>query len=505
VNVLPTVLPWLTTVSTIPAIGFGIEILRKSRNFQRRVSRLFQVAKESIEQEKQKLAADKDKKIQSEIDRQNSEQQRKIEKLKDQIQRQKQRIGLTGKYKSLLDFVNTRLDDNSYQKLLGLMHQIQDDLADLSDHLTYKPEKINNPDKLEVLKVHFPRGPARIVLYIDDLDRCPPDKVVEVLEAVQLLLNTEIFIIVLAIDDRYIGRALEQVYEGVLKRGATPSGIDYLEKIIQIPYRMRPINKDMTEKFLRSLIDIEDKPQEDQPQKEKITIWEDNSEKGNMELSTYSDKISEPINEENYNKENDSEKTPSSENQTSLVDFQKVTSQKFTSEEVQWISECCKCVDLNPRTTKRLINICKILKNIWTPGPNDRIWKEEPEEKYKRTLIAFLALAGRYPQEMRKLLEEIYLEFEETNINTVKIIKYKWLNRLQNLDPLMDTHNQREWKKFKNDLNKMPPQEFVFDKRTFNLAVSFCFVGDLGYDPDDTYNREYKFEDPQKQYGFKRI
>jgi hypothetical protein len=51
----------------------------------------------------------------------------------------------------------------------------------------------------------------------------------------------------------------------------------------------------------------------------------------------------------------------------------------------------------------------------------------------------------------------------------------------------------------------MPPQEFVFDKRTFNLAVSFCFVGDLGYDPDDTYNREYKFEDPQKQYGFKRI
>ena len=50
------------------------------------------------------------------------------------------------------------------------------------------------------------------------------------------------------------------------------------------------------------MIDIEDKPQEDKPQKEKITIWEDNSEKGNMELSTYSDKISEPINEENYNK-----------------------------------------------------------------------------------------------------------------------------------------------------------------------------------------------------------
>jgi hypothetical protein len=34
------------------------------------------------------------------------------------------------------------------------------------------------------------------------------------------------------------------------------------------------------------------------------------------------------------------------------------------------------------------------------------------------------------------------------------------------------------------------------------LAVSFCFVGDIGYDPDDNYNREYRFEDRQKQYGF---
>jgi len=34
------------------------------------------------------------------------------------------------------------------------------------------------------------------------------------------------------------------------------------------------------------------------------------------------------------------------------------------------------------------------------------------------------------------------------------------------------------------------------------LAVSFCLVGDIGYDPDDNYNREYRFEDRQKQYGF---
>ncbi len=52
-------------------------------------------------------------------------------------------------------------------------------------------------------------------------------------------------------------------------------------------------------------------------------------------------------------------------------------------------------------------------------------------------------------------------------------------------------------------INKMLPKDkFVFEKRTLNLAISFCFFGDVGYDPDDMYNREYRFEDGKKIYGF---
>jgi len=492
VDILPGIVKIISVFSTVPAIVFGIEIFKKSRIFQAKISRLFRAAKESLEQEKQKLAAKKDQEIKDRI----SENQKQIETKKAQIERQKQRIGLTAQYKSLLDFVNNRLEDNSYQKLLGLMNQIQSDLADLSDRLTYKPGN-TNPEKLEVLKRHFPRGQARIVLYIDDLDRCPPDKVVQVLEAVQLLLNTDIFIIVLAIDDRYIGRALEQTYRGILKRGGTPSGVDYLEKIIQLPYRMRPISKDVTENYLKSLVDIEEKSSQD----ESIEISVNNEEKIEENYpparNSAIQSISEPRIKE-LNSEENNRKIQHSANTDPLVSFE-----RFTAEEFGWISECCQHVDLTPRTAKRLINICKIIKTIWTPLPNDKTWKQEPKKEYKETLIAFLALAGRYPKEMRKVLEEIYLEFEETDENTVIINKDKWLNRLQNLDVFMDRHNQREWKKFKNDFRKMPPETgFVFEKRTFNLAVSFCFVGDIGYDPDDNYNREYRFEDRQKQYGF---
>ncbi|MDP5016416.1 MAG: hypothetical protein NWQ43_03775, partial [Dolichospermum sp.] len=298
-------------------------------------------------------------------------------------------------------------------------------------------------------------------------------------------------------------------------------------KIIQLPYRMRPISKDVTATYLKSLVDIEEKSEKDarkdssivtqttEPTEIKVIeeLPEKSSPDENIEISVNNEekieenyppaktpdiqKVSEPRTKKD-NLEKNNQKILHSANLDPLVDFE-----KFTSEEFEWIKECCQHVDLTPRTAKRLINICKIIKIIWTPAPNDETWKQEPKKEYKQTLIAFLALAGRYPKEMRKLLEEIYLEFEETDEDTVTINKDKWLNHLQNLDVFMDRHNQREWKKFKNDFRKMPPEkEFVFEKRTFNLAVSFCFVGDIGYDPDDNYNREYRFEDRQKQYGF---
>ncbi|MEA5579536.1 P-loop NTPase fold protein, partial [Anabaena sp. UHCC 0451] len=582
VSVIPKFLPalleistalklWLTSVSAIPAISVSIEIFKKIQILQVKTVRFLQVARENVKEEKQKVIKTKDEKIKAQINQRKAEyeqnqvkeiyankeaakqeiaeKEQEIEKLQLQVERQKQRVGLTAQYKSLLDFVNNRLDDNSYQKLLGIMHQIQDDLKDLSEHLTYKSAN-TNPEKLKVLKEYFPRGPARIVLYIDDLDRCPPDRVVQVLEAVQLLLNTEIFIIVLAIDDRYIGRALEHIYRGVLKRGGTPSGVDYLEKIIQIPYRMRPISKDVTASYLKSLVDSEEEfktedsenfsmfqqttdvnpffqqttadiiplqqvsdessffqefsqqSYQDEIVEIPVDAYEQTEEDDNLSISIPTKSlptknigvkgISEPSKEEN------NRKIQHSANTDPLVSFE-----RFTAEEFQWISECCQHVDLTPRTAKRLINICKIIKIIWTPTSNDTTWKVEPSPECKQSLIAFLALAGRYPKEIRKILEEIYLEFEEKDADTVIIEKDEWLNRLQKLDIFMDRHNQREWKKFKNDFLKMSPhKEFVFETRTFNLAVSFCFVGDIGYDPDDMYNREYRFEDGKKDYGF---
>jgi hypothetical protein len=115
-------------------------------------------------------------------------------------------------------------------------------------------ESNKNPtDKEDKL---FPRI-DRIILYIDDLDRCPEKNVVEVLQAVHLLLAFPLFIVVVGVDPRWLLRSLER-HSAVFSAGAEQNGnngeldedplwqstpMNYLEKIFQIPFTLRPINR----------------------------------------------------------------------------------------------------------------------------------------------------------------------------------------------------------------------------------------------------------------------
>lgn len=90
-------------------------------------------------------------------------------------------------------------------------------------------------------------GIDRVILYIDDLDRCPAAQVVEVLEAVHLLLGFDIFVVVVSVDPRWLINSLQQHYQGQMKPSEagdewTAIPQDYLEKIFQIPFALRPMD-----------------------------------------------------------------------------------------------------------------------------------------------------------------------------------------------------------------------------------------------------------------------
>ena len=458
----------------------------------------------SVQKEQAKIQSDREFLLkQKQSDSKTESLIKDVTELKSKVAEQRQKVGLTANYSSLMDFVSDRLEVDDYGKRLGLMQQVKQDLANLSDRLTdWEHNK-------KELKKFFPRGPARVVLYIDDLDRCPPDRVVEVLESVQLLLNTKLFIVVLGIDDRYIARALEQVYEGVLKRGGKPSGLDYLEKIIQIPYRMRPISSSSIDGYLRAQTKIA-KPQAPSTPVEKDDIptkteTQEETQEATTPLTELNVQTSEVIEPELSaidtpeslenpqsiaTQTNQSPQAPTSIEETTFLETIAQTIE-FEESEFQLLVNCCKHVDITPRTAKRLINIYKILQIIWST--RSQKGAKAPTDLDKRIAMSFLALSGRYPEYMRNLFEEIDVLFEEKNCDPLEIELEELLKLINPKATEGDRYAHREWRKFTNDIkrmlepeNKPKPTKLAIDREVFDLMLSFCFVGDIGYDPDDT-------------------
>jgi len=132
----------------------------------------------------------------------------------------------------LYSFLASRVEDGSYHRNLGLISIIRKDFEQLVALLTALRDE---PDK------HGAHRPIdRIVLYIDDLDRCSPSQVVDVLQAVHLLLALDLFIVVIGVDPRWLLRSLHSHYEKILDDTADAGPWrmipeDYLEKIINIP------------------------------------------------------------------------------------------------------------------------------------------------------------------------------------------------------------------------------------------------------------------------------
>lgn len=98
----------------------------------------------------------------------------------------------------------------------------------------------------------------KIVIFIDDLDRCDVDKVMEVIESIKLVLNSKNCIFFLGCDITYIESALANKYKGIIQISKEEYwkefSREYLEKIIQIPFYIPKSDTESIEKYIESII-----------------------------------------------------------------------------------------------------------------------------------------------------------------------------------------------------------------------------------------------------------
>ncbi|SIT13024.1 KAP family P-loop NTPase fold protein [Chryseobacterium gambrini] len=82
----------------------------------------------------------------------------------------------------------------------------------------------------------------KIIVFIDDLDRCSPDTIIGTLEAIKLFLFTKKTAFVIGADERLIKYAVKRRFPELAGENLE-IGRDYLEKLIQYPIRIPPLNK----------------------------------------------------------------------------------------------------------------------------------------------------------------------------------------------------------------------------------------------------------------------
>ena len=373
------------------------------------------------------------------------------------------------------------LDESSisgYEQNLGIVHKAQQDLRKLSSAMLAKED-----------------SSARIIIFIDDLDRCPVTAIVRTLEALQLLVKTTVFVVVVAIDLDYVTLSLEKHYKGVLRKGSHPSGLDYLEKIIQLPYRMSPVKeRDTISKYINSLTEPRESTHKNHKDQNKIeksggdikvkdTIDANETKIPAEDMvtdtcttndkSTRGDKISD--NEEESNEEK------------ADIDAceQKVPQISLTNEEKDMIKDTCVKVQLSPRVMKRLINVFQTMKIILYRKHNSSDkYVELPLMKASFKLLALSACDDyRIRYEMSKV--HAYLEANQhydenvsnllqliskvANLNNTCLVKYHDL--FQSLETITWA-DEKKWEMVKSFLR---------------LVRSFSFLGEFSEERKETY------------------
>jgi hypothetical protein len=92
-------------------------------------------------------------------------------------------------------------------------------------------------------------GGRRLVLFIDDMDRCLPEKAVQVLEGIKLFMGVKNTVFVLGVDVPVLARGIEFYYaqrglreNDAAGRTSMVNGLRYLEKLVQLPTHIPPMD-----------------------------------------------------------------------------------------------------------------------------------------------------------------------------------------------------------------------------------------------------------------------
>ncbi|AJQ97290.1 P-loop NTPase fold protein [Gynuella sunshinyii] len=284
----------------------------------------------------------------------------------------------------LNEFVKERVGSGDYRKHLGIPALIQQDFQQLATLISGHNQALVAGDDSDN-EAHDDYGFNRIILYIDDLDRCPDTHVVQVLQAVHLLLAFELFVVVVAVDSRWLSHALIKHFDALApehNNTSTASPDDYLEKIFQVPFWVQPLNDHARQNIINGLLE------------------------GHL-LTTRQPPGGQFSSDSNIPNVSEShQQILDSLNPASAPPELDVAALSIHADELDFLKQLTPLLGNTPRATKRFVNLYQLLRIIHHLTPEN---DEESPPDYQ--LLGFmLAIGGTVPN-----LEQSILMAEQQN------------------------------------------------------------------------------------------
>jgi hypothetical protein len=333
-------------------------------------------------------------------------------------------------------FIQDRAESNDYRKHLGLLALVRQDFERLSALIeeannryrapTKENEKFNPFTTLAEEETDKETRLNRIVLYIDDLDRCPPEKVVEVLQAVHLLLAFPLFVVVVGVDARWISRSLETHYckllgertdrrrwkradasiEGPLTFDGRATPRDYLEKIFQIPFWLETLQEDRRTRMLHGLLGRNVAPSEHGPLPSGV-------KSGGGPPPDAAGRQDAPAQHRVSGESKVANRSDSTRKATDL----NPRALEITLQELEFIESLVPLLDTSPRGLKRFVNIYRLIKAGLPEHEQSAFTKNQDKEAGDYQIVLFLlAIATSFP-DIPPLLFQRLLELDGVGDN----------------------------------------------------------------------------------------
>jgi len=133
-------------------------------------------------------------------------------------------------------------------------------LVEGSDEFLREVAADNAPEQMHAFRQEFAEllkdaEIDRLIVLVDDLDRCLPDTAIETLEAIRLFLFVPRAAFVIAADEGMIEYAVRQHFPDLpVATGPATYARNYLEKLIQVPFRLPSLGYAETRIYLTLLL-----------------------------------------------------------------------------------------------------------------------------------------------------------------------------------------------------------------------------------------------------------